>query len=387
MSVLIPIGSGAWAQTQPAAPRSQIAGTVTAVDVAGNQVSLKTDAGETVVVNTTAKTLMVHIAPGETDMHKGTRMALSDLGAGDRVVAIHRGPADQKTIEATSLVVRTKADLAQVAKTEQEDWQKRGVTGTVTALDPAARTVTLKAGQKTVTVEPSDKTAYHRYSPDSAKFSDAKPSSFGEIKIGDQVRALGNKSEDGSAVKAEKILFGTFRQIAATIISVDAATGELRVTDLATKKPLTIRVNTDSAMRKLEPQMAAMLARRYGAGRGRGPGDAAQGGPDGRGAARGGGASDAPPGAMNRPGAGAPGRGAGGGDIGQLLDRLPPMPLGELKPHDAVMISTTMGSDPTRVTVITLLAGVEPLLTASPNATRDIMSGWNLGGGGPGDGQ
>jgi hypothetical protein len=32
-----------------------------------------------------------------------------------------------------------------------------------------------------------------------------------------------------------------------------------------------------------------------------------------------------------------------------------------------------------------LLAGVEPLVTASPNAARDIMSGWNLGGGG-GDG-
>jgi hypothetical protein len=48
------------------------------------------------------------------------------------------------------------------------------------------------------------------------------------------------------------------------------------------------------------------------------------------------------------------------------------------------MVSTTMGSDPSRVTLIMLLAGVEPLLTASPNATRDIMSGWNLGGGGGG---
>jgi hypothetical protein len=26
-----------------------------------------------------------------------------------------------------------------------------------------------------------------------------------------------------------------------------------------------------------------------------------------------------------------------------------------------------------------LLAGVEPLLTASPNAARDILGGWNLG--------
>jgi hypothetical protein len=30
---------------------------------------------------------------------------------------------------------------------------------------------------------------------------------------------------------------------------------------------------------------------------------------------------------------------------------------------------------------------VEPVLTAAPTATRDIMGGWNLGGGGGGEGQ
>jgi hypothetical protein len=115
-------------------------------------------------------------------------------------------------------------------------------------------------------------------------------------------------------------------------------------------------------MKKLDPQTAASLARRYGAGRGQ---DQA-----GAGAGR-----------------GAPGRGGGrggGGDIGQTLDRLPAVPLSELKPGDAIMVSTTMGSDPTHVTVIMLLAGVEPILTAAPSAARDIMSGWNLGGGGAG---
>ena len=74
--------------------------------------------------------------------------------------------------------------------------------------------------------------------------------------------------------------------------------------------------------------------------------------------------------------------GGRGGDVGQMLDNLPAMPISELKPGDAIMVSTTQGTDPGRVTAITLLAGVEPLLTASPTATRDIMSGWNLGGGG-----
>ena len=63
------------------------------------------------------------------------------------------------------------------------------------------------------------------------------------------------------------------------------------------------------------------------------------------------------------------------------------MTLADLKAGDAIMVTTTMGSDPSRVTAIMLLAGVEPILTASPSATRDIMSGWNLGGGGGGEGQ
>ena len=77
---------------------------------------------------------------------------------------------------------------------------------------------------------------------------------------------------------------------------------------------------------------------------------------------------------------GGPGGGGGrGGDVGQMLDNLPALPISELKPGDAIMVSTTQGTDAGRVTAIMLLAGVEPLLTASPTATRDIMSGWNLG--------
>jgi hypothetical protein len=186
------------------------------------------------------------------------------------------------------------------------------------------------------------------------------------------MRVLGNRNEDGSAVTAEKIVFGAFRQIAATIVSVDPAANEMKVTDLANKRgpALTVRVNSDSVMKKLPEQQAQMLARRYGAGRG----DAEGGGGGDRG------------GATAGRGAGM-GRGGRGGDINQMLDNLPPLPISDLKKGDAIMVSTTAGSDPSRVTVIMLLAGVEPLLTASPTATRDLMGGWLSGGGGGGEGQ
>jgi hypothetical protein len=347
---------------------------VTAVNGQSNQVSLKTDKGETVTVTTTDKTQILHAQAGETDAKKWSKMAVAEIGPGDQALAYFRGAPDQKPLLATSLVIRTKADLAQLAQKELEDWKKRGATGTVTAIDAAAKTITIKVGQKALTVQPSDKTEYHRYSLDSAKVSDAKPCTFAEIKTGDQVNVLGNKTEDGASIHAESIFAGTFRQIAATIVSIDPATGEMKVTDLATKKPLTIRINSDSTMKKLPEQVAQRLARQYQAGA--------------RGAGGPGGDSASAPQRGGGGGGGLPGGGQGGGmrgsggDIGQILAGLPVMPLSDLKPKDAIMVSTTMGTDPTRVTAIMLLAGVEPVLTAAPNATRDIMSGWNLGGGG-----
>jgi hypothetical protein len=71
----------------------------------------------------------------------------------------------------------------------------------------------------------------------------------------------------------------------------------------------------------------------------------------------------------------------GAADVGATLDNLPAMPLTELKPGDGDMLIPTRGSNAGRVAAIMLLAGVEPLLTASSTATRDILSGWTFGAG------
>jgi len=359
IALIAAIALNAPAQTKSSAAHSQISGTVTNVNAASNQLSLKSDKGDAVEVATTDRTLVIRIPPGETDPKKGTKVPLSSLAPGDRAVVVGPEPAGN-TWNATAVLVMTKSDIASIQQKDQEDWQKRGVTGTVTALDPATKMITIKSGSHTYSVKPSEKTTWNRYSPDSGRFADSKPSSFAEVKSGDQLRVLGNKSADGASIEAEKIVFGSFRQIAATVSSIDATKGEMVVKDLATKKPLTLKIESDSTMKKLPEQAARMLARRY-----------------------------APGAQQSATEAGAPGRGGrgGGGDAGQMIDRLPAMPLAELKPGDAIMVSTTQGSEPGRATVITLLAGVEPLLTASPTATRDIMSGWNLGGGGGDSGQ
>ena len=76
-------------------------------------------------------------------------------------------------------------------------------------------------------------------------------------------------------------------------------------------------------------------------------------------------------------------------DFQQMISRLPAVALTDLQKEDAVMIVSTQGSDGSDVTAITLLGGVEPILTASPNGmgAAALLSGWNLsapgGEGGP----
>ena len=81
-------------------------------------------------------------------------------------------------------------------------------------------------------------------------------------------------------------------------------------------------------------------------------------------------------------------RGNGGPpDFQQMLARMPAVSISELNKGDAVMLVATEGSAGSGPTAITLLAGVEPILTAAPagmNAAATVLSPWNLGQGGAG---
>jgi hypothetical protein len=181
---------------------------------------------------------------------------------------------------------------------------------------------------------------------------------------------LGEKNADATRVKPEVIVSGSFRSVAAQVISVDAAAGEIKVTDLATKKPLIIRVNADTTMRKLPPPMAMALARRYNPQYLRSVrGDTAGGG---RPAPAGGG----PRGGAAGGEAGMRLSGSQGADLQQMLERLPAMPPAELKKDDAIIVSSATGAGATRVMAITLIAGVEPLLTRAPSGQMSLD--WSL---------
>ncbi len=116
--------------------------------------------------------------------------------------------------------------------------------------------------KKTVTIHLSKDTILRRYAPDSVKFDDAKPARLNQVKPGDQLRARGTRSADGTELTAAEIVCGTFRNIAGMISSVDASANSITVQDLATKKSVTVRITADSQVRKLPLPMAQGIAAR-----------------------------------------------------------------------------------------------------------------------------
>ncbi len=372
------------AQTPGTAPQAvRIVGTVTAVD--GSTLTVKSDAGATTTVNASSSTRVLRAEPGAKSLADAAPAQLSDVTVGDRVLIAATAGDAGSTPTALRIIAMKQGDIAQRQKAEQADWQRRGIGGLVRSVDPAASTITIAVGSRTVVVHTTPKTVYRRYAATSIKFSDAKPSSFDEIHPGDQLRARGDRSADGSEFTAEEVVAGSFRNIAGTVVSVDEAANALTVTDLATKKPVVIHITPESQMHKLPQQMAEGLAARLknpnaaasggnaapAAGPGTGPPPAAGAQPQGR--------------AWQQSGAGTPGGGAGGqrsGDLSQMLQRTPTVQLSELHKGDAVMIVATQGT-PEAATAVTLLAGVEPILTAPSSASQSMFSAsWTLGGGG-----
>jgi co-chaperonin GroES (HSP10) len=360
------------------APAARQLGTVTAI--AGNSLTLKTDAGQQVVVSVPDGTRILQLAPGSTDLKTAQTIALKDIEAGDRVLVSGKEGDNAGTFAAARVILMKSSDIAQKHETEQADWQKRGTGGIVSAVDAGTGTLTVTVGAKKVAVTTSGKTQFRRYAGDSVKFEDAKPGTLAQIQPGDQLRVLGTKSEDGSSIPAEVIVSGSFKNLAGLITTIDAAKGTLTLKDLTTKKTVTVTITPNSNVRMLPPQAAAMFAARAkGAGAGGGAGASGGSSPQGSGA-----------GQAEASGGGRPG-GAGrsaGGDLSQLVSRLPNKAIAELKVGDAVMIVASQ-PDPTSATVtaVTLLSGVEPILAATPSGGPAMtLSPWNLGGEGAPEG-
>jgi hypothetical protein len=372
------LGQNAPAQSSVA----RVIGTIKAIN--GNSLTLAPSSGPEVTATVQPNARILKLEPGEKDVKNATPIQLTDLQVGDTVRI--RGFAAQgaTSIPALEVLVITRSAVAAVSDQIRQDWQKRGLGGLVTAVDPATGTITISvtglAGKKSIAVHTSNITVFRRYASNSVKFEDASPSSLAQIQSGDQMRARGERNPDGTEFTAEEVVSGSFRNIAGLVNSVDASAGILTVQDVLSKKSVQVKISSDSQLHQLPPEMAQRMAMRLKASM---SGSMPAGAP-------GAGAQPAQPQAGSAPpnsaeaGGGHAGMGmrsGGGGDLQQFLSRMPNVTISDLHKGDAVMMVATEGSASMLSTAINLLSGVEPILRAAPNGSEAMMmTPWSLGG-------
>ena len=338
-------------------------GAITAVN--GNSLTVKTAAGDVHQFDVPASTSIRRIEPGQTSLSSAVTIPLTDLAVGDRVLVLLSSTPSGSTPEAAEIIAIKHEDVVKKQEEESAAWAN-GVGGLVKSVDPATGTIVLTAGAglstKAVTIHTTASTVLKRYAPASVSYAQAQPAPIAAIHPGDQLMARGTKNADGTALDAQEVVSGSFRNISGLVGSVDAANSTIVVKDLLTKKNVTIDIPATAEMRNLPERMAQFLAARLkGAAPGSGRSDYAR-------SQNGGG------GGMHREG------GEGGhGEMNpqQILDRAPEIKFADLKKGDAVMLVATQGTN--EVTAITLVDGVEPLLEAP--ASQDLLSSWSMNNG------
>ena len=375
----------AFAFALPASARAQSGSTDSAIakavgtikTVQPDSITVAAESGGEVTATLAAATKILRVPPGEKDLKNAAPLQPQDLQPGDRVLVRGRAGSDPHSIAALSVIVMKQGDVSARRQRESDDWQKRGVGGLVTSVDAANGSITISTGSlsasKSVVVHTGKDTILRRYAPGSVRFDDAKPAPLAEIKAGDQLRARGTRSSDGNELAAEEAVSGSFRNIAGTVSAIDATAGTITVHDLIAKSLVVVKLSADAQMKKLPAEMAQHIAARL------------KGGANGDAAANSRNSSQSAGDAGSHPNS--PGQGRGGPpDVQRMLSRLPNSSLADLQKGEAVMIVSTSGNNPGEVTAITLLAGVEPILTAAPSKSASLLSPWSLNtSGGEGD--
>jgi hypothetical protein len=372
---------------EPAAPSAvkaaQVLGSITAADPAAHTITVKDDKdGADHVVSVANTRTLLKVPPGSKDLTNAMRITADDLAAGDRV-SVRGALSDDGSniIAARSVVLMSARDLQDARQLETAAWQN-STTGTVTTLDAAARSIGIMVrtpeGPKAISVKAPEKVKFTRYNPASPKSPSA--SQITDIQPGDQVRVIGQKSDDGSSITAEKVFSGAFRTVPGVITSIAPDGKEIDMKDLQSKRQVRVALTPESTVHKMPLPMAMLLAQRLNpksAGGSAGAESAAGANQPTPSQAL---ANQAPPGQP------APGqfpragmRGAGNGDLSRLLERIPQIGISELKPGDAVVVSGAMAKDKSQLFASSVIAGVEPIFQSAPPRQGQSLSGdWSL---------
>jgi len=338
---------------------SQILGTITAIE--DRSLSLDSDSGTRLRIEIDDTTQILRVAPGVTSLASAIRIGLSDLTPGDRVIVTAKPLTDGGfDARAVKIIAMKQADIVEQKRAVQADWQ-RGIGGLVTITNYASGEIRLADGANTCLVHLRPATIVRCYDRKSLKYSDSKLCTLDQVHVGDQLRARGTWNPGRTEFDADEIVAGHFLNISATVVSVDASSQTATVRDLSSKRVVAIRITAGSQLRRLLPATAEALAADFkNSNKAKLPLE-----------------NSAPQSANNGQTSGMPQQ---SGALAQALQQAPVTQLSSLHKGEAVMIVAT--ADKTdEATAVIVMAGVEPILAASPSATRDIFSAsWNISG-------
>jgi hypothetical protein len=390
IGLLLTMTSNAFGQTteaaasQASATQIRVVGNVTAVDKTANHVTIKSDTGEsiTIVVNPTSSVL--RLPAGETSSQKAIKITLSDIAVGDRLFARVAGTAGDKSVAATQIVVSgptVSAAPSLEAGGQRGDARNRGLNGRITALNAAKKEISVQSrsrdGVGTITIQSSDSTKFFRYAPDSLDIKNASRSSFAGLKVGDQLRALGETNADGTRFTADEIISGLISRTGGQVTAVNPGANEITIKNNQTGQAITITVGTNSMLRRVSAEEAAAFEGNRPARPGRPDSSASSNSNTAQ--------PDRPSERRERP-AGEERRPRAGRGLQESLENLPPIKVSDLKKGDTVFVSGTQ-ADATHMTAIMLLTGdptfIGRLLQPGPNRgpQNPGLPGDVLGGG------
>jgi hypothetical protein len=370
--------------TQVNGAQSRIVGEVTAVDKAANQVTIKADTGEIVTIVTGPKTSVLRLPPGETSAQNATRIALADIAIGDRIFVKGTMEEGAKALTVAQIVVtgKTAAATPNTEAANQRVERARPLNGRITAINPEKKEIAVQSrsrdGLGTVTISTSESTRFFRYAPDSMNIKDASRSSFAGLKVGDQMRALGETNEDGTRFSAEEVISGSTTRTGGQVLSVNPGSNEVTIKSNATGQTITVAIGARSVLRRVSAEDVATFEASRPARPERQA--AAAGQPERPRERRERPAGERPAGEDRRP--------RGGRGMQEMIEGLPAIKVADLKKGDLVFVQASQGADTSHVTAIMLVTGDQAfvgrmLQSGPPNRgpQNPGLPGDGLGGG------
>ncbi len=223
--------------TSPAkADEKPVFGEIAALDSINAQITIKTTSGAARIIKTDERIGLWRVPPAERSLDKAVKIHFSELNIGEPVL-----------VRQNQIIVMSKEALT------REQARQHTILGVVMELKPQTKEITLRGreGSAPILITSNSNTRWLRYASDSLKVADAVPGSFADLRVGDQLRARGERNTDGWRFAAEEIISGTFVRVAGEITAIDAATGTITIKTQQTAEKIKLVVAPKTVLKRI----------------------------------------------------------------------------------------------------------------------------------------